>query len=168
MITVEEYKSKLINAYRHKADDTLIKRKERKNNLERKYSPEAINKIINDTYEFARLLLNTPTIEDNYCSFPIEDPDIVKYISLGSIGGGFVDRLYLYENYVISERILEYIFGKNLFVEIKEEEIDFDTGDPDIISYDYNFYLYLQGFPKNIDEIKEELLSKNKQKKKSF
>ena len=160
MITIEEYKNSLINVYWYRADNTDLKRKERREYLKNHYTDEYLNKIINDTYEFAKLVLKEDTIKWNYCEFSIDKP-LINYIGLGLIGGHFADKLYYYDEYVISERILEYIFGKTLSVNLKEEEIEFDTEDEDIISFNYYFYLYLQGFS-NVDIVKKELLGTSK------
>ncbi len=162
MITLDDYKKRLIKVYKYPIDNTESKREERLKYLEKQYSDVALNKIIIDSYEFAKLVLKEDTTYSGYCEFPFENYDDVNYIGLGLVGGYHADVLYYYNDLIISEIVLEEIFGKNLIIEIKEEQIDFETDDPDIISFDYYYYIYLQGFPNNLEEIKENLLGHSK------
>ena len=52
-------------------------------------------------------------------------------------------------------------FGKSLEIDVREEE-RYYSDDDIIIGIDYNYSLYLQGFPNNMNEIKKELFN-NKQ-----
>ena len=41
-------------------------------------------------------------------------------------------------------------------IEVKCDEVEHDCDD-DVLSFDYHYSLYMQGFPKNINEIKKQL-----------
>lgn len=163
MITLEEYKNALINVYRYEIDNCEVRKIKREEYLNKHYGDEYLNKIINDTYRVIKTILNT--YESNYYYIDMND-DTTCYISLNLTGGYFSDRLYIdsYGN-IISEYILKRTFGNRLSVDLKEDEYDFETDDPDIVSFDYSYSLYLQGFPKNMEEIKENLFGLSKIKK---
>ena len=161
MMTLEEYKNYLLNVYKYKIDSLLNKVKERENLLKRCYPDEFLNRVINDTCEFAKDVLNSETIKYGYCNFEIEE-DTSFGIDLMITGGGYSDHLYKDSlNRIISEYILERIFGKSFYINVRCEEIERDCED-DVLSFDYHYSLYMQGFPNNLDEIKECLFGKIK------
>ena len=45
------------------------------------------------------------------------------------------------------------------------KQIELKDNDPDIVSFDYEYSLYLQGFPENMENMRKELFGKNKVKK---
>ncbi len=156
MITLNEYKKALIDFYRYQIDSTSEKRKEREFHLKRQFSDETLNKIIHDTYSFAKDVVNSNTVKYNYCSFDIED-DNTFGIFLNISGGGGSDYIYKdSKSRLISDSILRKIFGNSFFIEVKVDEVEREC-EEDVLSFDYHYRLYMQGFPKNIDEIKEEL-----------
>ena len=160
MINLEEYKNVLVNIYRYEIDNSESKREERKELLNKRYSDEYLNKIITDTYNVIKSIFD---ISDNgYCDISMDD-DTTCYISLNLTGGYSSDILYIdsYGN-IISRYILKETFGNLLSISVKEIEHDFDTGEPDIISFDYSYSLYLQNFPTNMKEIKENLFGFSK------
>ena len=158
-ITLEEYKEYLLNYYRYAIDSTPEKRKEREIHLKRQYSDETLKQIINDTYSFAKDVLNSETIKHNYCSFEIEE-DKSFGINLFISGGGSSDYIYVdSNNRLISRYILHTIFGEYFSIEVKEEEIEREC-EEDVLSYDYHYSLYMQGFPNDIEDIKERLFKK--------
>ena len=53
---------------------------------------------------------------------------------------------------MISKHILETIFGKQFYIEVKCKEIE----------RDYHYSLYMQGFPNNLKDIKEKFFGKEK------
>lgn len=163
MIILEEYKEYLINTYKYELDNSEDKRNERKKILNKKYNDEYLNKIIEDTYK----IINTIIIKNsNYCSIKINEYNTTT-ISLNLIGGWFSD--FIYEDIngnLISEYILRKVFGNKLIIEEKIIEHEFDTEDPDILSFDYEHFLYLQGLTNNINE-NLKFLPKQKIKKKA-
>lgn len=162
MLTLEEYKMLLINTYRYEIDNNDAKRKERSISLSKQYGDSYLQKIITDTYEFINDIFSQDTINNGYCSFPLAE-NTTSYISLNLVGGYYSDTLFtVLNNKIISESILENIFGKKFYIEVEEEEIDFETNDEDIISFDCIYSLYMQGFPDNMQEIKEKLFGKSK------
>ena len=161
MITLEEYKKYLLSGYRWKIDSLLDKVKERERLLSRKYPDEFLDKIIIDTYEFTKDIFNCETLQYGYCDFEI-DKDTSFGIDLMIGGGGYSDILYKdSEDRIISEHILETIFGKSFYINVKCEEIERES-EEDILSFDYHYSLYMQGFPNNLKEIKEKMFGKEK------
>ena len=157
MINLDEYKYLLVNAYKHEIDNNEDKRQIRRSILVRDYSDEYLNKIINDTYEIAKKILECD--DCRYFEIKLEE-DTTTYISLDLTGGWFSDRLYVDPcGNIISEYILDRIFGKNLVVELRIDENEFydEDEDFDIVGVDYNYFLYIQGFPENMKNIKEEI-----------
>lgn len=152
MITIEEYKTYLINTYAREIDNSKDKRTKRKAYLENKYPDNYLNKIILDTSKIIDLINIEQT--KNFYEIKIEENKI-KYIELNLTGGWHSDVIYedMFGN-LISEYILKRYFGNMLIVEEKVIEREFDTGDPDVLSFDYEYYLYIQGFL-NKNKIKE-------------
>jgi len=154
MITLEEYKEYLINHYRSAYDNNPEKREERKRILERKYSDEDLQIIISQTYDFIRDVLLSDTLELGYVKIPVYD-DTTEYISLNLVGGYFTDMYIIDDNgRQISEYIINKFFGKRIDFEIREEVTEIE--EDDIVGLYPEYFIYMQGFPKNIEEIKKE------------
>ncbi len=154
MITLEEYKKYLINHYRSEYDNNSEKREERKRILERKYSDEDLQRIISQTYDFIRDVLISDTLDSGYIKIPVYD-DTTEYISLNLVGGYFSD-MYIIDNdgRQISEHIINDFFGKQINFEIREEITEKE--EDDIVGLYPDYFIYMQGFPNNIEEIKKE------------
>lgn len=165
MINLDEYKNILISTYRYEIDNSENEKKNRRVYLDKYYGDEYLSKIITDTYKVIENIFDIS--QCGYCNIDM-DEDTTSYISLNLTGGYFSDRLYVdsYGN-IISEYILKRTFGEFLIVEVKEEEHDFETDEPDIMSFDYTYTLYLQGFPKDMQSIKNKLFGNSKVIKKS-
>lgn len=163
MITLEEYKDELVSVYRYEIDCSEQKKEGRKEYLNQYYYDEYLNKIINDTYQVIHKIVDSSPI--SYYNIEMND-DTTSYISLNLTGGFFSDRLYTdIEGNIISEHILKKTFGSSLSVNLQVDEYERNSDDPDIISFDYRFSLYLQGFPKNMENIKKNLFGISKIKK---
>ena len=161
MITLEQYKEMIVNTF---SDDILTTKEVRRERLERDYSDELLTKTINDTYEVANEIFSIPTfIDDGYVYLPLVDMDglcsISKNISLGLFGGHVSEKIYYGENNrLISPKILKRIFGKHIHIEENEQIINYMTDDdPDIMSEDAYYELFIGNFPENIEEIEKEL-----------
>lgn len=161
MTTLEEYKEMIVNTF---SDDILTTKEVRRERLERDYSDELLTKTINDTYELAKEIFSIPTfIDDGYVYLPLVDMDglcsISKNISLGLFGGHVSEKIYYGENNrLISPKILKQIFGKHIHIEENEQIINYMTDDdPDIMSEDAYYELFIGNFPENIEEIEKEL-----------
>ena len=166
IITLLEYKRYLVDYYRYEIDNTPLKREERKKGLAYSYSDEYLQKIIDDTYSFLNDIFNSSTIELGYCEFKVLDARINE-IYLNISGGYSTDFIYPVSNgRLISEYILQQIFGDNLIIDITEEVIEGE--EDDVVSLDYCFYLYIQGFPKNMKELKEMYLGKARKKEREI
>lgn len=153
MTKLEEYKNYLIKSYVHEIDNTEDKILERQKYLEKNYSDDYLHKIILDTYKIIDLICQEKS--NDYYNIKLEENN-PKYISLNLTGGWHSDTMYEDVNgNLISEYILKKFFGNTLIIEQKIIEYEFDTEDPDILSFDYEYYLYMQGFANK---------SKNKQK----
>jgi len=160
MITLEEYKQYLINFYIVEYDSTKEKLNERNKILSNKYPDELLLKIINDTYDFIYDIYNTNTLEHGYCEFKLED-NTESFIKLDLIGGWFSDRLFSIDNKIISESILKRVFGNSFMIYIREDEIE-EVNEEDIYSLYDEYYLYMQGFPNNMNKIKKDLFGKTR------
>lgn len=144
MITLEEYKTYLINAYVYEIDNSKDNILKRTKELNKNYKDAYLNKIITDTYKLIGLINNEKN--NDYYSINIDENN-PHYISLNLTGGWFSDIIYEDINgNLISQYILKYFFGNKVIIEMKIEEYEFDTEDPDILSFDYEHYLYIQGF----------------------
>lgn len=164
MISLGEYKEVLVNRCRYACDDNDIKRKERREYLDKHYSDEYLNKIINDSYNVIRTIFDIS--EKGYCLIELEDSKI-NGISLNLTFGWISDRLYIDNcGNIISSYILRRVFGEGLSISDKEkiydDYSDDDDLDFDIVSFYYRFYLYLQNFPEDMQSIKEELFGVSK------
>jgi len=151
MISVEKYKKQLINAHWYSIDNNKLR--SRAICLSNTYSDELLEKIISDTYEFAKKILKIDTIFNGYTILEINNP-CVNYIGMGLIAGNFADRLFYYEKYVVSEKILKYIFGKQLVIEVK-------AGMSNPLE-ECTYYLYIHEFNNNVKETKKKLLGEVK------
>lgn len=157
MITLEEYKNHLIGVYRYPIDNTETKIVNRKDILGKTIKDDKLQSIIDDTYDFIKDVLNSDTLDFGYCKIELED-DTTSYISLNLVGGYFSDTLYTdSKGRTISKYIMKHVLGETLIIGIDEEA--YEREDDDIIYYDYRYYLYMQGFPDNLDEIKNDLLN---------
>lgn len=159
MITVAEYKKKLTTLNSNELDNLVTSKKkleQKRYYIERYYNDYFLNKIINDTYDFIKQIICD--LKTDYYKIKL-GRDITPNIPLELIGPYFCDRLYVdTNNRIISALILKHVFGKNFIVahNIDEnEEYDFD----------YNGFLYLQGFPKDMSKIKMKLFGIKKIRK---
>ena len=163
MISLAEYKQHLINVYVWPIDGNIDEIEKRKIIINEKYSDEYFEKIISDTNSFICDVLSSETLEHGYFIKYIDD-DTTSNIYLNLHGGWNSDTLFVDDSTgrIISRYLIEQTFGSHLQIEVKCDEIE-DTSDEDILSYYYRYYIYMQGFPENIDEIKKDFLGKSKQ-----
>ena len=163
MISLTEYKQYLISVCHGPIDHYIAEIEKRKNIMNKRYSDEYLEKIISDTYSFIYDVLESETFKDGYFEKAIDD-DTTSYIDLNLSGGAYSDTLFVDDNTgkIISRYLIRQVLGKDLMIYIKIEEIE-DTSDENILSYYDRYYIYLQGFPKNLDNIKEDLFKKSKQ-----
>lgn len=160
MITLYKYKEYLIKTYKYEIDNTDEKQLNRKEYLNNKYTDSYLNKVIIDTQKIIAKIIEQK--ESNYYFIKIKEPYVSnKSISLNLCGGWFSDIVYedINDN-LISEYILKSTFGDKLVIDIQEKEYEFDTEDSDILSFDYEYFLYLQ----NIKPIEQRNLIKIKKK----
>ncbi|MBR4178257.1 MAG: hypothetical protein IKR57_02780 [Bacilli bacterium] len=160
MITLDEYKKHLVGVYKYEIDNTKAKIYNRKDILGKTLNDFQLQRIINDTYDFIKDVLSCDTINRDYCKFELED-DTTSYIYLNLVGGYNSDTLYKdFKNRTISKYIVKHVLGDRLYIGIEEEEIE--RIDDDLIYFDYRYYLYMQGFPDDIDDLKNKLFGKTK------
>lgn len=161
MISLNEYKNKLVNSYNWPIDNTESEREKRRQLLTKKYSDEYLEQIISDTNSFIKDVLSSETLEYNYFKSKIDD-DTTSYIDLNLHGGWKSDTLFIdVTGRIISKFLIQQIFGSDLLIDVKEDEFE-DTSDEDILSYYYRYYIYIQGFPSNVSELKKMMLSDEK------
>ena len=163
MISLSEYKQHLISVYSWPIDNSKDEFEKRKKIMNDKYPDEYIEKIISDTKDFIYDVLSSETIKSGYFLKEIDD-DTTSYIKLDLHGGWHSDTLFVDDTSgrIISEYLMKQVFGSYLSIYVKYDEIE-DASDEDILSYYYRYYIYMQGFPENIDEIKESFFGKSKQ-----
>ncbi len=163
MISLEEYKKHLIEYYVYEIDNNDEAREKRRTMLDTIYGDEYLQKIINNTYDFIKTIFEKNTLEHGYCNFEVEN-NKTTFIHLDLKGGWYSDYLY-YDNKrkIISEYILKQEFGRFFDIHIESDLEPFATEDKDLVSYTPHYSLYMQGFPKNIEETKERLFGNSKQ-----
>lgn len=162
MITLDEYKQYLLNNYKYKADGKLARIIEREFFLSKFYPDEYLNKIIVDSYDFIKDLFHYESLKKGYVHIELEKNSSTG-IYLNKTGGGYSDELFVDEQErIISKYILKKVFGSQFHIEIDCDETLFETEIEELIGVNYHYYLYMQGFPNNLDEIKENLFGKSK------
>ena len=50
------------------------------------------------------------------------------------------------------------IFGRNVMIELRDEEIEREVED-DMFTFDYNYYIYMQGFPEDLSVVRSSISS---------
>ncbi len=163
MISLSEYKQHLLSFYTWPIDGNIDEIEKRKKIMNEKYSDEYFEKIISDTNSFIYEVLLSETVKYDYFKKEIDD-DTTSYIDLNLHGGWPSDTLFVDDisGIIISKYLMQQVFGSYLQIDVECDEIE-DTSDEDILSYYYRYYIYMQGFPENIDEIKESFFGKSKQ-----
>ena len=167
MITLTEYKRHLIEVHRYPIDNEPENIKHRIESLARQYNDDYLTKIINDTYDFILDVLNSKTISHGYCKFELEE-DKTQYISLNMCGGFSSDIIYKdMQDRLISSYIMKLVFGNRFHICVRTDEESFeDENDEDLYGFNVYYSLYMQGFPNNLKEIKEQLFGKSIELKK--
>lgn len=159
MVSLNEYKNYLANTYSWSIDNSEELALKRRKLLELKYGDEFLSKVIGDSYNFARSVLDDESINYGYYKSNVLD-DTISYINLGLHGGWMSDTLYVdSEGRQVSAHIIKTIFGRGIMIELRTEEVEREVED-DMFTFDYNYYIYMQGFPENLDEVRK-LLSKD-------
>ena len=92
MISLNEYKNYLVNTYSWSIDSSEELTLKRKEALIQKYGDEFLSKVIADTYDFARSVLDDENINYGYYRNNVFD-DTTTYINLGLHGGWMSDTL---------------------------------------------------------------------------
>jgi hypothetical protein len=112
-------------------------------------------------------VLSSETLERGYFKSEIDD-DTTSYIDLNLHGGWKSDTLFIdASGRVISKYLIRQFFGSNLDIYVRYDEFK-DISDEDIssyyyiVSYYYRYYIYMQGFPSNVSELKNSILSDEK------
>lgn len=166
MISLNEYKDYLANTYSWSIDNSSELVLKRKKLLELKYGDKFLSKVISDSYDFARSVLDDESINYGYYKSDVLD-DTTSYINLGLHGGWMSDTLYVdFEERQVSAHIIKTIFGRGIMIELRTEEVEKEVED-DMFTFDYNYYIYMQGFPENLDEVRKLLLKDELQLKRN-
>lgn len=163
MISLEDYKYYLINYFRWPIDNNQLQIQKRKLELIRKYPDEYLEKIINNTTDFLKDILQSDIIKDKYYKEYLEE-GFTFFIDLGLHGGHSSDILYIdSKGRIISNYLIKKVLGKSINIEIITDIIERDFED-DTYGFDYNCYLYMQGFPDNLSDIKKSMFCDTKRK----
>ena len=161
MISLETYKKYLVDFCLCAYDNTEEKREKRREELARRYPDTYLQKVIDDSYAFVKDIFTCETVQDGYCSFPVDEDD-TEFLSLNLVGGHFADVIFRDNSgKTISRHIIKSIFGPQIYMDITHEEYT-EILEDDLGRLDYDYYIYLQGFSKNMDDIKNEYLGKEK------
>lgn len=156
MLSLNEYKNYLINTYRWPIDNSADLILKRKRILEEKYGDEFLSKVITDTYDFARSVLTSNTINSGYYRSAVSG-DTTSYINLGLHGGWMSDTLYVDSNgRYISNFVIKTIFGRDVLIELRIEECEREVED-EIFTFDYDYSIYMQGISKDLDKIRQDI-----------
>ena len=160
-IYLDEYKNYLVNFYCWPMDNAKSFIKKRKEILTNKYSDNYLLKIISDTNSFAKDVLMSDTIDYGYFKIEVNDDEHL-FINLELHGGWMSDTIYIdSKGRYISKHLIKTIFGKQTIIELKIDEVERITDD-NICSFDYRYYIYMQGFSENLNMIKNSILGDNK------
>ena len=155
-ITLKQYKNHLVDSYRYEIDNVPDRKEQRRQELDRKFGDQQLMKIIRDTYSFIKDVLKSDTLEDGYVEVPVES-DTTSFISLNLTGGYHSDTLYTdSKGRTISSYIIRQFFGDYFYIDLIENEYEREAED-DVVSFDYDYHIYMQGFPKNIKKYKREI-----------
>lgn len=156
MISLNEYKDYLANTYSWSIDNSSELVLKRKKLLELKYGDKFLSKVIGDSYSFARSVLNSSTINNGYFRNELSD-DTTIYINLELYGGWMSDILFVdSKGRYISKYIIKTIFGRSIIIELRTEEVEREVEDG-MFTFDYNYYIYMQGFPKDLSVIRDSI-----------
>ena len=167
IVTLDEYKENLISFYRWNIDSSEEMRRKRAETLERKYSDQYLQKVIDDTYSFIKDIFASDTVKRGYCTVEVDEVSAISSISLGIHGGGDADKIYVdFQGRNISSYILHKVFGRKFSSYLKIDEIELEPDLNDVVGVRVYYYLCMQSFPNNMDEIEESLFGKGKVLKK--
>ena len=156
MMSLDEYKNCLINTYSWTIDKSDMLILKRKRVLDKEYGDEFLSKVISDSYDFARSVLDDESINYGYYKSNVLH-DTTSYINLGLHGGWMSDTLYVdSEGRQVSAHIIKTIFGRGIMIELRTEEVEREVED-DLFTFDYNYYIYMQGFPKDLSVIRDSI-----------
>ncbi len=158
MISLNEYKNYLISNYKWNIDNSEEFILKRKKVLHQKYEDEFLSRVISDTYLFARSVVEDENMGYGYYKSEVYN-DTTTYINLELHGGWMSDTLYVdSEGRYISTYIIKTIFGRSIMIELRTEELEREVDDG-MFTFDYNYYIYMQGFPNDLSSIRNSLVS---------
>jgi len=159
-INIEEYKSYLVNKYKHECDNIETQRIKRMYLLNNKYNNEYLEKIILGTYKFIKKIIE---IAENdyfgYIKIPLETEPNIKYIDLNLTGAWMSDIIVSdSDNNFYSVGLLKKIFSDFIYIEPCKIEIDDEMdeyNDFSILSEIPSYYLYIQCRKEIVEEVKK-------------
>lgn len=132
IFNLDSYKEYLISYYFYDCDHNDIKRLERKRILERNYTDDNLQSIVDNTKEFILNILDNTT--DNYVSIELAKNE--EYIFTNCTGGHHPDILMPIDetdkSFKISKYLLEKFLGREFMVYLDEEEIEYFDDNEDL------------------------------------
>ena len=159
MITLDKYKKYMVDYYDDIYDSTVNKKSERKKLLSDIYSDARLQKVIIQSYDFIKDILNDKKARENgYICIELDKYRVYDLIAIDRFRERECDTWYYDSNdRIISEYILKRTFGKNICIERINEEVVYDVGEDDIFGVEEEYKLRISNFPKNMEEIRRKL-----------
>lgn len=168
-ISLEEYKSFLVNKYVYEYDNNESRRQKREVLLNKQYPSEYLESIITGTYAFVDKIIEMA--ENNYHGYveiPLDYEPMITHISLNLIGGWASDTIVSdSENNIYSISLLKKVFGPKFYIEPCKVEITESLDEADdfaILSEIPAYFSYIECSKEVLESVKErvKVLTKNK------
>ena len=158
--SLEEYKEYLVSKYMAEYDNNEIQRQKRWELLNRKYSDEYLESILEGTSSFIKKIIELSN--NNYCGYieiPLEYEPSITYIDLNLMGGWSSYKIVKdSNNNFYSIGLLKKVFGGLFIIDPckvgLDEELDEDEK-ISILSEIPSYSLYIQCEKEIIDSVKE-------------
>ena len=161
MISLQDFKDTITRRYKWGIDSWEHQIKARLDSLERQFTDEQLEEIINNSRLFAIDVINSETAKNGYASFPLNN-DTTEFINLS--GSWISEILFVdHKGRLISKTAVESVLGEDGEFGIKEEMYSIPSPDnPNGYSLGVKHSLYIQGFESYLESAREELIGRAK------
>ena len=160
-ISLDSYKKYLIDHYKYECDNNEICRQRRKDSLERQYTDELLNSIIDGTYRFIDKILELSSSDyPGYIEIPLDFEADISYLFLNLTGGWMSDTIVRdSDGNFYSVGLIRCAFGPYFIIEPSKvkynEEEDIIDEDTFILSEIPNYSLYIQCNKDILDSVRQ-------------